>query len=204
MLMRAWRHPVTRSDRLGAYARYLSWKLHASVVSGPVLVPFVNETLLLAEPLSRETRELSLLVLKDPEAMAFVAHFLRGDEYFVDVGASIGSYAVLAAATEAVSSCVTVVCSCASCSPASRKRIVRSCARASTTWLHGRLSDRTFIAYGLHRADRFRIPTGESWVPGAKPSENRRRAIMVPPVATAPPGVSTATGPSQALPQPSS
>lgn len=105
MLMRAWRHPVTRSDRLGAYARYLSWKLHASVVSGPVLVPFVNETLLLAEPLSRETRELSLLVLKDPEAMAFIAHFLRGDEHFVDVGASIGSYAVLAAAT--ADACVT-------------------------------------------------------------------------------------------------
>ena len=105
MLLRAWQHPVTRHGRFGAYARYLAWKISTSIVSGPVLIPFVNETLLLAEPLSRETRELSLLVLKDPEAMAFVAHFLRGDEYFVDVGASIGSYAVLAAAT--ADACVT-------------------------------------------------------------------------------------------------
>lgn len=105
MLLRAWQHPVTRHGRFGAYARYLAWKISTSIVSGPVLIPFVNETLLLAEPLSRETRELSLLVLKDPEAMAFVAHFLRGGEYFVDVGASIGSYAVLAAAT--ADACVT-------------------------------------------------------------------------------------------------
>lgn len=98
MLMRAWRHPVTRSDRLGAYLRYFSWNLHASVVNGPVLVPFINDTLLLTERFTREARELSLFVLKDPEVMAFVAHFLRGDEYFVDVGAGIGSYAVLAAA----------------------------------------------------------------------------------------------------------
>lgn len=105
MLLRAWQHPVTRSGRLGAYARYLAWRLSASMTPGPALIPFVNHTFLLAEPVTREARELCLLILRDLEAMAFVAHFLRNDEYFVDVGAGIGSFTVLAAA--AATACVT-------------------------------------------------------------------------------------------------
>ena len=98
MFLRAWRHPVTRGNRFGAMARYLSWKVSACMSPGPAVIPFVNDTFLLGEPDTHEARQLRLLTLIDFEAMAFVAHFLRPDEYLVDVGASIGSYAVLAAA----------------------------------------------------------------------------------------------------------
>lgn len=98
MFLRAWRHPVTRGNRLGAMARYLGWKVNACVSPGPAVIPFVNDTMLVAQPATLEACELRLLTLKDFEAMAFVAHLLRADDYFIDVGASIGSYAVLAAA----------------------------------------------------------------------------------------------------------
>jgi len=105
MFLRAWRHPATRGNRLAAMVRYLGWRLNALVSPGPAVIPFVNDTLLVAEPTTPEVCELRLFTLRDFEAMAFVAHVLRPDDYFVDVGASIGSYAILAAA--ASGACVT-------------------------------------------------------------------------------------------------
>lgn len=98
MFLRALRHPVTREHCLSALSRYAAWRLHACACPGPAVIPFVNDTLLLGAPFSREARELRLLVLRDFEVMGFVAHFLRGGEHFIDVGAGMGSYAVLAAA----------------------------------------------------------------------------------------------------------
>jgi FkbM family methyltransferase len=67
------------------------------VVSGPVVFPFANDTWLFFDRRGPEAAELRLLVLKDFEVMSFVAHFLRPGDHFIDVGAGIGSYAVLAA-----------------------------------------------------------------------------------------------------------
>lgn len=98
MLLRALRHPVTRGHRLSALYRYLAWKIQASLFKGPAVIPFINETLLLGSRLSREAEEVRLLVLFDFEVMGFIAHFLRAGELFVDVGAGMGTHAVLAAA----------------------------------------------------------------------------------------------------------
>lgn len=105
MSLQAWRYPVTLRNGLGAYARYLICRLQDWTTAGPVLVPFVNDMLLLAERRTPEATALRLLVLTDFEAMTFIAHFLRREEYFVDVGAGIGSYTVLAAGS--ASACVT-------------------------------------------------------------------------------------------------
>lgn len=97
MLLRAWRHPVSRADIVGAVARHVADAVLSRVVSGPVVFPFANGTWLFFDRRGPEAVELRLLVLKDFEVMSFVAHFLRPGDHFTDVGAGIGSYAVLAA-----------------------------------------------------------------------------------------------------------
>lgn len=97
MLLRAWRHPVSRADIVGGVARHVADTLLSRVVSGPVVFPFANDTWLFFDRRGPEAAELRLLVLKDFEVMSFVAHFLRPGDHFIDVGAGIGSYAVLAA-----------------------------------------------------------------------------------------------------------
>lgn len=97
MLLRAWRHPVSRADFVGVVVRHVADTMLSRMVSGPVVFPFANDTWLFFDRRGPEAAELRLLVLKDFEVMSFVAHFLRPGDHFIDVGAGIGSYAVLAA-----------------------------------------------------------------------------------------------------------
>jgi FkbM family methyltransferase len=91
------RHPLTR-DRLGAALwRYCKWQVGCRLVPGPVLVPWVNGCrLTIARGMWGATLNL-YCGLQDFESMAFVAHLLRKDEVFFDVGANVGVYSVLAA-----------------------------------------------------------------------------------------------------------
>ena len=68
---------------------------------GPVAVPFVNETRLLAKPGMTGATGNIYCGLYEFEDMGFVLHFLRPGDLFVDIGANIGSYTILASATGA-------------------------------------------------------------------------------------------------------
>lgn len=96
MLMRAWRHPVFRADLIGNLVRGVADAIVARMIPGPMAIPYANGTSLLCAPGRPEAAELRLLVLKDFDVMAFLAHFLRKGDHFIDVGAGIGSYTVLA------------------------------------------------------------------------------------------------------------
>jgi FkbM family methyltransferase len=67
-------------------------------VPGPVAVNFVNSAQLLASPGLAGATGNVYVGLHEFVDMAFVLHFLRPDDLFVDVGANIGSYTILAAA----------------------------------------------------------------------------------------------------------
>lgn len=78
--------------------RFLAWQIGARLVPGPVACPFANNTWLLAQPGMSGATGNVYVGLHEFEDMAFVLHFLRSGDLFVDVGANIGSYTVLAAA----------------------------------------------------------------------------------------------------------
>lgn len=94
--MRVWRHPVFRADLIGNLVRGVADAIVARMIPGPMAIPYANGTSLLCAPGRPEAAELRLLVLKDFDVMAFLAHFLRKGDHFIDVGAGIGSYTVLA------------------------------------------------------------------------------------------------------------
>jgi FkbM family methyltransferase len=83
---------------MDALRRFLAWQIGARWVPGPVACPFANNSWLLAQPGMSGATGNVYVGLHEFEDMAFVLHFLRSGDLFVDVGANIGSYTVLAAA----------------------------------------------------------------------------------------------------------
>lgn len=91
------RHPLTRHARLQALSRVARWQLGSRVLGFPAVVPFAGKTCLVVEPGMTGATGNVYVGLHEFEDMAFVAHVLRPDDLFVDVGANVGSYTLLAA-----------------------------------------------------------------------------------------------------------
>ena len=100
-------HPLNEGRRLRAIGRYLRWQLTSRFRSGPIVIDFVDGArLVLRRGQSGATGNLYAGLHEYPE-MAFVLHALRPGDLFIDVGANVGSYTVLAAAV-ARANCIAI------------------------------------------------------------------------------------------------
>lgn len=89
-------HPLTRNQRAAAYARWLRWQFGSRISLGASVVEYVGGTRLLAQPGMTGATGNIYCGLHECHDMGFVLHFLREGDLFLDVGANIGSYTVLA------------------------------------------------------------------------------------------------------------
>lgn len=89
-------HPLNRTNKWAALKRYFRWQFGSRLVSGDVLVPFVDSTFLRVRPGMTGATGNIYAGLHEFEDMAFVLHLLRENDLFVDIGANIGSYTILA------------------------------------------------------------------------------------------------------------
>lgn len=89
-------HPLTRAAKLPALVRYLKWQVGIRILGLPCVFPFAGGTHLFAAPGLHSATGNYYVGLLAFEEMAFVLHFLREDDLFVDVGANIGAFSVLA------------------------------------------------------------------------------------------------------------
>lgn len=99
-------HPLNRGRRLKAFGRFLKWQIGSRLVPGPVAIDFVSPARLLIRPGMTGATVNLYAGLYEFEDMAFLLHMLREDDLFVDVGANIGSYTILAGAV-AKAQCVS-------------------------------------------------------------------------------------------------
>lgn len=90
-------HPVNRHRKLKALFEYPFIQIAARLVPGHVCVEFPNRTLLLVSPRMKGAAHYITPRLFEFENMAFVMHFLRPTDLFVDVGANIGAFTIMAA-----------------------------------------------------------------------------------------------------------
>jgi FkbM family methyltransferase len=88
-------HPLTRTHQLRALARFARWQVQ-SRLQDEVVVPWVDGCKLAVRRGMRGATGNIYAGLHEFNDMAFVLHFLRPDDLFVDVGANIGSYTILA------------------------------------------------------------------------------------------------------------
>jgi FkbM family methyltransferase len=96
-LFRYWkRHPLASRDLPGTVARFLRWQLGSRLLRMPVLVPWVGSTSLVIETGMTGATMNVYCGLHEAADMAFVLHLLRPGDAFLDVGANVGTYTILA------------------------------------------------------------------------------------------------------------
>ncbi len=94
MGMRA--HELARSHQMAAVARFATLQVRTRLAGGPMLVPFVGATCIFVGAGYTGANGNYYWGLHEFADMAFVLHYLNPDDLFVDVGANVGSYTLLA------------------------------------------------------------------------------------------------------------
>ena len=92
------RHPFNRRRRLRALMQFVKWQINTLLNPYPIVFPFTENTkLLISKGMTGATGNY-YCGLHEFEDMGFLLHFLRPGDLFVDIGANVGSYTILASA----------------------------------------------------------------------------------------------------------
>jgi FkbM family methyltransferase len=91
-------HPLNQGNKLAALKRYFRWQIGSRLLSGQVVHEWVNGARFLVRAGETGLTGNIYTGLHEFEDMGFLLHFLRADDLFVDVGANVGSYTILAGA----------------------------------------------------------------------------------------------------------
>lgn len=90
-------HPLNRGGKVAALRRFARWQAASRIIRRPISLPFVGDTRLLVSRGMTGATGNYYCGLHEASEMGFILHALREDDLFVDVGANIGSYTILAA-----------------------------------------------------------------------------------------------------------
>jgi FkbM family methyltransferase len=89
-------HPMRRGSKWNAVRSFIQTQIGARLVQGDVCVPFPNNTRLLVPSRMKGSFHFLWPGVYDFEEMSFIMHFLRPEDLFIDAGANIGVFTVLA------------------------------------------------------------------------------------------------------------
>jgi len=89
-------HPLNKDRRFQAIYDWAKWQIGSRLVPGPVAVNIVNGIQILVEPGMTGATGNIYTGLHEFQDMSFVLHGLRSEDLFIDVGANVGSYTLLA------------------------------------------------------------------------------------------------------------
>lgn len=96
-LFRYWKaHPVASRDLTGTVLRFLKWQLACRVLGRPVIMPWIGGSSLVMERGMTGATMNHYCGLHEFSEMAFLLHYMRPGELFLDIGANVGTYTVLA------------------------------------------------------------------------------------------------------------
>ena len=89
-------HPLAKRNKSKAFGRFFKWQIGRKINPYPTVFPFVeNSTLLVSAGMTGATGNI-YTGLHEFNDMGFLLHFLRKSDGFVDIGANVGSYTILA------------------------------------------------------------------------------------------------------------
>jgi FkbM family methyltransferase len=91
-----WAHPAVRGARVRALARYVGWQAWQRLVRRPVTIRLPGDVRMRCHPHSPAASAMLYCGLPEWESMRFVLDYLRPGDVFVDVGANVGGYTLLA------------------------------------------------------------------------------------------------------------
>ena len=90
-------HPLTRRSRLRAASRFVGWQIR-SRLSDELIVPWIGGSKLAVRRGMRGATGNIYAGLHEFADMLFLLHFLTPEDLFLDIGANVGSYTILASA----------------------------------------------------------------------------------------------------------
>ena len=89
------RHPLTRDEPLKAWARFAAWQIKCRIQAEVIVLWISGQRLAVRRGMTGATGNV-YAGLHEFVDMMMVLHLLREDDLFLDVGANVGSYTVLA------------------------------------------------------------------------------------------------------------
>jgi FkbM family methyltransferase len=93
-------HPLNRNNKSAALLRFFKWQVGSRLVPGPVVVEWVGNAKMLVRRHDHGFTQNIYCGLHDVAEMAYVLHVLSDEDVFVDIGANVGAYTVLACAVK--------------------------------------------------------------------------------------------------------
>jgi FkbM family methyltransferase len=92
-----WNHPNCQSHRISSIAKFVGWQLYKRLTKRYLDIKLVPSIKLRCHPDSCSASAALYCGLYDYNEMNFLLHYLRPEDSFLDVGANIGAYTLLAA-----------------------------------------------------------------------------------------------------------
>lgn len=89
-------HPLSSQSRCSALMRFAWWQLLCRLAPAEVLFPWIDNLKVLAKRGDVGITGNFYCGLNDYWEMAFLLHYLRSEDFFIDIGANLGSYTLLA------------------------------------------------------------------------------------------------------------
>ena len=90
-------HPINRHRRVGALSDFFQWQVASRLQTRPISYPWINGSKMLVRHGDNGFTMSIYCGLQDPVEMGYPLYVLDPDDLFVDVGANVGAYTVLAA-----------------------------------------------------------------------------------------------------------
>lgn len=93
-----WNHPNCKKQRLLSFSRFLGWQIFKRLTNQPVNFQLISGIQVRCYPDSQSASAALYCGLYDYDEMNFLLRYLRESDSFLDIGANIGVYTLLAAA----------------------------------------------------------------------------------------------------------
>ncbi len=89
-------HPFNSENKIGGLLKFFKWQINCRLNPYPILYPYTeNSKFIIWKGLTGATGNL-YCGLMEYDDMAFLLHFLRPNDLFIDIGANVGAYTILA------------------------------------------------------------------------------------------------------------
>ena len=98
-------HPLNRGRKVRALVEFVRWQVGSRLVWGPVVYPWVNGSRMIVHSGEDGLTGNIYCGLHEFAEMAYLLHVITPDDLFVDVGANVGAYTILACAAKGARGC---------------------------------------------------------------------------------------------------
>jgi FkbM family methyltransferase len=89
-------HPLTKENKVSGIIRFIKWQLSSRINSGAHIVNWIGGLKLSVTKSMHGATGCIYVGLPEFRDMAFLLHYLKKDSFFIDIGANIGVYTLLA------------------------------------------------------------------------------------------------------------